>query len=86
MITETETLLAEIENYCRDNGIAETTCGLQAVNDGKLCHRLRNGKSVTLATAEKIRTFLASTNAVLDPDEGADGVPVCEGVGPVARA
>ena len=86
MTTETETLLAEIENYCRDNGIAETTCGLQAVNDGKLCHRLRNGKSVTLATAEKIRTFLASTNAVLDPDQCAEAVPVSEGVAPAARA
>ena len=62
MTTEVQTLLAEIEKYCRNNGIAETTCGLQAVNDGKLCHRLRNGKSVTLATAQKIRAFLANTN------------------------
>ncbi len=53
-----DSLLAEIETYCRRTGIAESTFGRQAVNDGKLCVRLRNGKDVTLDTAAKIRSFI----------------------------
>jgi hypothetical protein len=51
-------LLAEIEAFCRRTGIAESTFGRQAVNDGKLCVRLRNGKDVTLETAARIRGFI----------------------------
>jgi hypothetical protein len=51
-------LLVEIEQFCRYAGIAESTFGRQAVNDGKLCTRLRNGKDVTLDTAGKIRNFI----------------------------
>ena len=53
-----DTLLAEIEAFCRRTGIAESTFGRQAVNDGKLCVRLRNGKDVTLDTAAKIRGYI----------------------------
>jgi hypothetical protein len=53
-----DSLLAEIEAFCRRGGIAESTFGRQAVNDGKLCVRLRNGKDVTLETAAKIRAFM----------------------------
>jgi hypothetical protein len=53
-----DSLLAEIEAFCRRNRIAESTFGRQAVNDGKLCVRLRNGKDVTLDTAAKIRDFI----------------------------
>ncbi len=52
------TLLEEIESFCRRTQIAESTFGRQAVNDGKLCVRLRNGKDVTLETAAKIRLFI----------------------------
>ena len=44
--------------FCRRTGIAESTFGRQAVNDGKLCVRLRNGKDVTLDTAAKIRGYI----------------------------
>jgi hypothetical protein len=53
-----DSLLAEIEAFCRHTGIAESTFGRQAVNDGKLCVRLRNGKDVTLETAAKIRDYI----------------------------
>lgn len=55
-----ESLLGEIEAFCRSTGIAESTFGRQAVNDGKLCVRLRSGKDVTLETAAKIRSFIES--------------------------
>ncbi len=51
-------LLAEIEAHCRRNRVAESTFGRQAVNDGKLCSRLRSGKSVTLETVNKIRDYI----------------------------
>jgi hypothetical protein len=60
-------LLAEIEAFCRRTGIAESTFGRQAVNDGKLCVRLRNGKDVTLETAAKIRGFIGSLPKAPDP-------------------
>jgi hypothetical protein len=58
MSSATDSLLGEIEAFCRRSGIAESTFGRQVVNDGKLCSRLRNGKDVTLETAEKIRSYI----------------------------
>ena len=40
-------LLAEISDYCRQSGLAESTFGRRAVNDGKLAARLRNGGRIT---------------------------------------
>jgi len=51
--------------------MAESTFGRQAVNDGKLCVRLRGGKNVTLETAEKIREFMSKHQPA--PREAADG-------------
>jgi hypothetical protein len=54
----TESLLKQVETYCRRAGIAESTFGRQAVNDGKLCARLRAGRNVTLETAQRIRDYI----------------------------
>ena len=51
-------LVGEIEAYCRESGIAETTFGRIAVNDGKFVGRLRDGKGVTTATVDRVRRFL----------------------------
>ncbi len=59
MADTTNALLRDIEAYCRQAGIAESTFGRHAINDGKLCSRLRAGKNVTLATAERVRTYIA---------------------------
>ncbi len=59
MAASTNLLLKEIEAYCQHVGIAESTFGRHAINDGKLCSRLRAGKNVTLATAERVRTYIA---------------------------
>jgi len=56
-------LLADIEAYCQQAGIAESTFGRQAINDGKLCARLRGGKSITLSTAQKVQEFIESNTA-----------------------
>ena len=67
-----DSLLAEIEAFCRRNSIAESTFGRQSVNDGKLCVRLRNGKDVTLETAAKIRGFIEKEPAAAT--NGAEGI------------
>jgi len=53
-----DALLAEIGEYCRRHKMAESTFGRLAVNDGKLVARLRDGKSVTLNTVERLQMFM----------------------------
>src|SRR3984893_17455548 len=54
-----EQILQEITEFCRARGLAESTFGRRAVNDGKLASRLRNGGRITTDTLERIRTFMA---------------------------
>jgi hypothetical protein len=56
----TSELLDQILAYCSRRGIAETTFGRLAVNDGKLVSRLRSGRTVTLATLSRIQAVLES--------------------------
>ena len=51
-------LLAEISDYCRQTGLAESTFGRRAVNDGKLANRLRNGGRITTETVDRIHAFM----------------------------
>lgn len=73
MRTAADSLLGEIEAFCRQSGMAESTFGRQAVNDGKLCARLRDGKNVRLDTAERIRAFIRAYQG--DPDAPTDAQP-----------
>src|SRR5512137_722642 len=52
-------ILQEISEFCRQRGLAESTFGRRAVNDGKLASRLRNGGRITTDTLERIRAFMA---------------------------
>src|ERR1700704_6084340 len=61
-----DAILQEISDFCRQTGLAESTFGRRAVNDGKLASRLRNGGRITTDTLERIRTFMA---------RNSDGVP-----------
>ena len=53
-------LLQEISDYCRHTGLAESTFGRRAVNDGKLTTRLRNGGRITTDTLDRIHGFMAA--------------------------
>lgn len=53
-------LLQEISDYCRQTGLAESTFGRRAVNDGKLASRLRHGGRITTETLDRIRNFMTS--------------------------
>lgn len=58
-MTDQEKLLADIEAYLSLHGMAATTFGARAVQDGKFVARLRAGKDVTLRTADRVRAFMA---------------------------
>ena len=66
----TQALIAEIEEYCRRAGLAESTFGRQAVNDGKFVSRVRNGGGVTTKTVARVRDFLRERP--VPPDEAMD--------------
>ena len=53
-------LLQEISDYCRQTGLAESTFGRRAVNDGKLAARLRNGGRITTDTLDRIHNFMSA--------------------------
>src|SRR6266513_292928 len=59
-----EQLLSEIADYCRRVGMAESTFGRRAVNDGKLVGRLRIGGRVTMETVERVRTFMSEHRSI----------------------
>src|SRR5580704_2984992 len=56
-------LLQEISDYCRHTGLAESTFGRRAVNDGKLANRLRNGGRITTDTLDRIRAFMVENRS-----------------------
>ena len=56
---DNEKLLQEIASFCRRVGMAESTFGRRAVNDGKFVTRLRFGGRVTTHTVERVRGFMA---------------------------
>jgi hypothetical protein len=62
VVNEQASLIAEIETYCRQAGVAESTFGRRVVNDGKFVGRLRDGKGVTTATVARVRAYLAEQN------------------------
>jgi hypothetical protein len=53
MITN-QSIIDMIESYCATHAMAETTFGKKAVNDGKLLSRLREGKSISIDTYNRI--------------------------------
>jgi hypothetical protein len=55
-------LLQEISDYCRRTGLAESTFGRRAVNDGKLASRLRHGGRITTETLDRIRSFMTTNS------------------------
>jgi hypothetical protein len=57
---DAQELLQEISDYCRTTGLAESTFGRRAVNDGKLANRLRSGGRITTDTLDRIRAFMGA--------------------------
>jgi phosphopantothenoylcysteine decarboxylase/phosphopantothenate--cysteine ligase len=58
MTGATRNLLAEIEAFLAVTGVTATKFGIAAVNDGHLVANLRKGSSVTLKTADRVRSYM----------------------------
>ncbi|HTP97148.1 MAG TPA: hypothetical protein VMK05_14950 [Burkholderiales bacterium] len=58
-----DTLLDNISEFCRRNGMAESTFGRRAVNDGKFVSRLRDGARITPETLERVNAFMVRHGA-----------------------
>lgn len=78
-MTAAEILLAQVRDACAKLGVAPTTFGRLAVNDGKLVGRLEQGGRVTRSTIERVHRFIEEKGAApagslrgtipgLDPD------------------
>jgi len=80
-------LLDSIAAFCRDSGIAESTFGRRAVNDGKFVSRLRDGARITPETLERVSAFLArhGASAPASPPELRPLIRVA-GPAPAARS
>ena len=52
------TLLGSISQFCQRTGMAESTFGRRAVNDGKFVARLRDGARVTPETLQRVNQFM----------------------------
>ena len=52
-------LLETIAEFCRRAGVAESTFGRRAVNDGKFVARLRDGARITPETLQRVSDYLA---------------------------
>ncbi len=72
---ESHALVDEIADYCRKHGLAESTFGRLAINDGKLMSRLRTGGRVTHETLERMQVFMRTVEQPLrrKPSSYANG-------------
>jgi hypothetical protein len=71
-MSEVELLVREIEDFCQTAGIAESTFGRRAINDGKFVGRLRDGKGVTTTTVERVRRYISDANGQVAQEAPAD--------------
>ncbi len=57
-VTHAHALLDSISEFCRRTGMAESTFGRHAVNDGKFVARLRDGARITPETFERVSSYM----------------------------
>src|SRR5262249_39941655 len=63
-------ILAQISAFCRKSDMAESTFGRRAANDGKLVHRLREGKRTPIDPPDRIQAYIAASSGVAPPPRG----------------
>ena len=59
-------LLDEILAFCAATDMAETTFGQKAVHEWSLVERLRDGRDVSLRTADRVREFIRDNSKTLN--------------------
>lgn len=60
---QTQMLVWSIESFCDKYGIASSTFGRLAVNDGKFVSRIKKGSWIEPSTAERVHAFMQKANA-----------------------
>ncbi len=60
-VMSADELLGVIRTFCREHGVAETTFGRQAVNDGKFVGRVRDGARIRPDTLKKVQAYMAES-------------------------
>jgi predicted Ser/Thr protein kinase len=75
MSSSQKSLLEEIEAFLELSTLSPTAFGEKAMNDRHLVRRLRDGGSVTLKTADKLRTFMEAQRPPKRPTRRADHRP-----------
>ena len=60
-LIEAGELLDEIRRFCREQGMAESTFGRRAVNDGKFVGRIRDGARINGKTLKKVEAFMSGS-------------------------
>ncbi|HUG75960.1 MAG TPA: hypothetical protein VML57_00565 [Burkholderiales bacterium] len=71
-----QTLLGSISDFCRRTGMAESTFGRRAVNDGKFVARLRDGARVTPETLQRVNQFMVKNGAAGAGDAPPELLPL----------
>jgi len=82
------TLLDSITEFCRQRGVAESTFGRRAVNDGKLVARLREGARIKPETLARLQAFMRAQGAkaeLVSPPELLPMVRATDPLSPLAR-
>ncbi len=74
-----QTLVQEIEEFCRRAGMAENTFGRQVVKDGKFVGRLKGGRRVTAKTVAQVRKFMSDRRAANDTQHNVQPTPAVGG-------
>jgi hypothetical protein len=70
------TLLGSISDFCRKTGMAESTFGRRAVNDGKFVARLRDGARVTPETLQRVNQFITKNGGAAAGDTPPELLPL----------
>lgn len=65
MITN-QSIIDAIEQHCQTTGMAVSTFGRKAVNDGKLIARLKDGKPISIDTYNRILAFIEAGDTELE--------------------
>lgn len=62
-MSSAQKLLAEVERFLKRHDMAETAFSMSCGGDRHLVRTLRNGRQPTMATADRMRAFMARYNA-----------------------
>jgi hypothetical protein len=58
-----DSLLTDIEAFCRKHGMAESQFGVLALNDKNFVGQVRNGRDLRISTVDRVLSFMKRVEA-----------------------